>query len=101
MPGGRGPAIGARGRGERLCADSNMAPPDVKMSDRRQELQSQRVVAADEVDDRLRSLVALLRAIGHDVVAAETGLGAVREAIEEAGADLAVVAVHGEPSHAL
>lgn len=78
-----------------------MAPPDVKMSDRRQELQSQRVVAADEVDDRLRELVALIRTLGHTVIAAETDLGAVRSAIDDATADLAVVALHGQPTHAL
>ena len=78
-----------------------MALADVKMSDRRQEVPPQQVVAADEVDDRLRGLVALLRDLGHVVIAAETDLGAVRSAIEQSTADLAVVAVHGQPTHAL
>jgi hypothetical protein len=42
-----------------------------------------RVVAADEVEEHLRSLVGLLREAGHVVVATETDLGASRHAIDE------------------
>jgi AmiR/NasT family two-component response regulator len=59
------------------------------------------VVAADEVEDRLRKLVDLLRQGGHTVVAAETDFAAVRRAIENASAELAVVSIHAQPAHGL
>jgi response regulator NasT len=59
------------------------------------------VVAADEIEDRLRQLVDLLRQGGHTVVAAEIDLTAVRRRIEDTSADLAVVSVHAQPTHAL
>jgi response regulator NasT len=71
------------------------------MSDQRADVALQRVVAADEVEERLRCLVQLLRQAAYDVAAAETDLDAVRRAIDEVSADLAVVSVHARPSHAL
>jgi response regulator NasT len=53
------------------------------------------------VEEYLRSLVGLVREAGHVVAAAETDLSAVRRAIDEVNADVAVVSVHARPSHAL
>ena len=65
------------------------------------DLPSERVVAADEVDEQLRSVVELLRRAGHTVVAAETDLNAVRRAIEDSDATLAVISLRARPAHAL
>jgi AmiR/NasT family two-component response regulator len=60
-----------------------------------------RVVVADEVGERVSAVAELVRRAGHEVVAAETDLGGVQQAIEAHAAALAIVAVHDEEGHAL
>ena len=71
------------------------------MSGPQQNASSLRVVAADETDERLQRIVDLVHRAGYEVVAAETDLKRVRAVIEDRGATLAIVAAHGEPTHAL
>jgi AmiR/NasT family two-component response regulator len=99
---GQGPAEDGRKSGAHVALqDINIAHTGVKMSVPRQDTPGDRVVAADEVAERLGNLVELLRRGGHDVVASGMDLTSVRRAIEECDATLAVVSVHSEPAHAL
>jgi AmiR/NasT family two-component response regulator len=60
-----------------------------------------RVLAADEDTRALDSVAAILRALGHDVVARATSADGVAEAISEENPDLAVVKLHSDDEHAL
>jgi response regulator NasT len=60
-----------------------------------------RVLAADEDKPALDGVAAILRALGHDVVARATSADGVAEAIDEEKPDVAMVKLHSDDEHAL
>ena len=60
-----------------------------------------RVLAADEDTRALDGVAAILRSLGHDVVARATSADGVSEAISEEKPDIAMIKLHSDDEHAL
>lgn len=60
-----------------------------------------RVLVADENVRALDDVAAILRGLGHDVVARATSVEGVSAAVEEEHPDVAMVKLHGDDEHAL
>jgi response regulator NasT len=60
-----------------------------------------RVLVADEDKPALDGIAAILRGLGHEVVARATSVDDVAGAVEEEHPDVAMVKLHGDDDHAL
>ena len=60
-----------------------------------------RVLVADEDKPALDGIAAILRGLGHEVVARATSVAGVSAAVEEEHPDVAMVKLHGDDEHAL
>src|ERR1700754_2335450 len=60
-----------------------------------------RIVVADERHDAIDRVRELVNALGHELVATETGIEDAARVVVEQAADIAIVAVHADTGHAL
>ena len=60
-----------------------------------------RVLVADESTAALDDIAAILRGMGHEVVARATSVAGVSAAVDEEHPDVAMVKLHGDDEHAL
>jgi response regulator NasT len=60
-----------------------------------------RILVADENKRALDDVAAILRGLDHEVVARETSVAGVSDAVDEEHPDLAMVKLHGDDEHAL